>query len=283
MDMIPGDAANDASSPKTSPDRLEELADNYPELHARIVVNPACPEGLRQWILSLGSSEVRRAWEQHQGAQQPPGGAMAPAAGPVPPRPGVPPRSGVPSQPGVPPQPMAQPKRSGGPRAILVVVLVLVALFMLYQCAYGVLTTLSDSSHSGNAADTQDPSAGDLVSPAPDDAVEAFWIQSPSQNISCELHDDIVGCSVAERYYAEAGQEDCSQSLFSIGVADGWASLSCGNDFIGSADGVLITLDYGSSAANDTFACTSRESGMTCWNQVTGSGFTVSRTEYTVF
>ncbi|WP_147681135.1 hypothetical protein [Actinomyces ruminicola] len=274
MDIIPGDGANAASSPETSPERLEELADNYPELHARIVVNPACPEGLRQWILSLGSSEVRRAWEQHRSAQQPQqptGGPMPPAAGPVPP------------QPEVPPRPMAQQKRNRGPRVILVLVLVLVALYMLYQCAYGVLTTLSDNRHSGTAVDTPDPSVGDLVRPAPEGAVDAFWLQSPSQNISCELHDDIVGCSVAERYYVEAGQEDCSQSLFSIGVADGEASLSCGNDFIGSAGGELITLEYGSTAANDTFACTSEESGMTCWNQVTGSGFTVSRNGYSVF
>ena len=31
------------------------------------------------------------------------------------------------------------------------------------------------------------------------------------------------------------------------------------------------------SAKNSTFACTSTESGMQCWSQVSGEGFTLSR------
>ncbi|AVM62473.1 hypothetical protein C3V41_11085 [Actinomyces sp. oral taxon 897] len=53
----------------------------------------------------------------------------------------------------------------------------------------------------------------------------------------------------------------------------GQATGSCSQSF----SPVGVTLDYGASAKNGTVACTSDESGITCWSQITGEGFTMAR------
>ena len=55
--------------------------------------------------------------------------------------------------------------------------------------------------------------------------------------------------------------------------AQGAGTGSCGTPFSNSGN----TLNYGSSAKNDTFACTSSDSGIECWSQVSGQNFTLSR------
>ena len=68
MSEIP--EAAEARDPETSADRLEQLADLYPELYALIVMNPSCPPELRQWIIEeRGSKEAAEAWSRHQARQ----------------------------------------------------------------------------------------------------------------------------------------------------------------------------------------------------------------------
>ena len=119
----------------------------------------------------------------------------------------------------------------------------------------------------------------DPVSPAPDDAIELSAIRSPTGNITCSLDGDTVGCSVQEHKYGQ-DLEGCADGPFSISVAGEDATPDCSQTWGGSG---TQTLEYGSSAKNGDVACTSRSDGMTCWNQNTGKGFTVSRSGYDTF
>jgi hypothetical protein len=120
----------------------------------------------------------------------------------------------------------------------------------------------------------------DPVSPAPDGAQEMNELRSPTGNISCRLEEDSASCSVEDRDYSDAGLEDCEDGPFSLTVADEDAGRACGESFLSdSAD----TLEYDDSAVRGDMACTSRFDGMTCWNTMTGHGFTVNRVTYDTF
>ena len=115
----------------------------------------------------------------------------------------------------------------------------------------------------------------ELTAPAPDGAEELSAFTSPSGNITCTLSEDSVSCSIKE-YSFDADGSKCSSSskpyTSTVGT-EGDASGTCATAF--SASGAV--LSYGSSAKNDTFACTSAEDGVSCWNQVNGEGFTINR------
>ena len=102
----------------------------------------------------------------------------------------------------------------------------------------------------------------------PAGAGSATLIEAPSHNISCRLSGSDVTCSIHERYYAESGQQDCSDEYFSISVYKS-TELACGQPI--SSNGTV--LEYGESTANDDFACTSATDGITCWNQYTGLSY----------
>lgn len=142
-------------------------------------------------------------------------------------------------------------------------------------------------SPSAEAATTPPPSisaapAPVLVAPAPAGAPDLTSIQSPSHNITCELAEGVVGCSVLERSY---GPQDCPDPAqpFSAAVAGEGAGPACGQVFGTPGTGSGTVLEYGSVAQHGEMACRSESGGMSCWNQRTGKGFTVSRSTYTTF
>lgn len=117
------------------------------------------------------------------------------------------------------------------------------------------------------------PSSAPAVRPAPDGAADLTSIQAPSGNISCRLGEDSVSCTVTERSYPV--ETDCpADGPFTITVAAEVPTLDCGAPVSGGS-----TLEYGSSAQHGEVACTSASDGMTCWNQRTGRGFIVSRSQ----
>lgn len=264
--------ARQAQDPSTPPEVLDRLADQFPELHAALVANPGCPEGTRAWILQQ-SPGLRQAYPP-QLLQQP-----VPTPSPV-------------------------PVRSGSSSGLLLAGLVLLLVLMLPIVAYvasilssrGVeeLSTGSSSQRdvtsdlrSGSTPDSDLPDKKEtpkqLASPAPRTAVYADLVDTPSENISCELYENSVSCSILTRTYKENGQQDCSSRLFSITVSHSRPTLACGEEFLGVPGQHVTRLQYGSSARSEKYACTSRTTGMTCWNQETGHGFTIYREGYDTF
>ena len=66
-------------------------------------------------------------------------------------------------------------------------------------------------------------------------------------------------------------------------TADPGAVPTAGACLSDTALGAEDQLAYGETNVIGDLACLSQESGMTCWNQVTGHGFTVSRAAYALF
>lgn len=121
------------------------------------------------------------------------------------------------------------------------------------------------------------PTSAALVRPAPAGAADMTAIQAPSGNISCALGEDSVACSITERRLP--ADENCPDGTpLTVAVGAEAPALDCANPRSGGE-----TLAYGSSAQHGEVACTSESSGMTCWNQRTGHGFTLSRSEYSTF
>lgn len=77
----PRSAAQEASDPSTSPERLLELTEKRPQLHRLLVLNPSTPAVAREWILAT-NPWAKRAHEET--AQQAPAGDHAPEDDQVP-------------------------------------------------------------------------------------------------------------------------------------------------------------------------------------------------------
>lgn len=279
--------AEQARDSSTSPERLGDLADMHPELHPLLLANPSCPTDVRAWILKT-NPEAGRAWRQEQERERARQAERERArqTGQERARQVMQERARQAERERTP----SAPARGAGQSAArtrpvrwpVVLVLVGVAFFLVHAC----IARLNDGA-GGDASTSRSTATGTgagKASPAPADAVLGVsLVETPSQNISCELHDDAVSCSIYARDYGDAGKEDCEEELFSITVGSGQAELACGQEFLGMVDQSVTTLDYGGSVANDSFACSSAEDGMTCWNQWTGHGFKIARRGYWTF
>ena len=108
-------------------------------------------------------------------------------------------------------------------------------------------------------------------------------MDTPSKNISCILYEEGVGCSILERSYASSGMQDCPNREFSIVALAGRTEVRCGEEYLGQPGDTFHTLQYGETTTFSDYACTSQSKGMTCWNTITGRGFTISRESHVRF
>ena len=109
------------------------------------------------------------------------------------------------------------------------------------------------------------------------------YVDTPSKNISCVLSNEGVGCSILERSYASSGMQDCPDREFSIVALAGRTEVRCGEEYLGQPGDTFHTLQYGETTTFSDYACTSQSKGMTCWNTITGRGFTISRDSHVRF
>lgn len=114
----------------------------------------------------------------------------------------------------------------------------------------------------------------DLERPAPDDAVELGSFSAPSDNIHCQMTEDEVTCTINEYFFdAPSG---CSGDVTLTVSREGQAQTDCGSS-VGSQP---ASLNYGQTASNGDFACTSGEDGFECWSTRTGNGFFMAREDF---
>lgn len=115
--------------------------------------------------------------------------------------------------------------------------------------------------------------------PAPPGSVTSQRIDSPQKNISCELEESSVGCSILDRSYPVA--EDCPDRLYSAILTRGSAQTACGTEWLGEAGDDFYHISYGETVTFGFMACTVEPDGprrgMTCWDTRTGHSFRVSR------
>ena len=228
----------------------------------------------------LGASSAAPATASAPGTAAPPASGTAPAASTAPPLNRPAPRS----------------SSHAGLMTTLVVVLILVV------AAAGVLggmllanrgrqsdttsasaATAAPSSSAGTAAEQAAPPTGGPIlpsGPALPTSTTTYsyqYVDTPSKNISCVLSNEGVGCSILERSYASSGMQDCPDREFSIVALAGRTEVRCGEEYLGQPGDTFHTLEYGETTMFSDYACTSQSKGMTCWNTITGRGFTISR------
>ncbi|MDO4791019.1 MAG: hypothetical protein Q3999_00860 [Buchananella hordeovulneris] len=287
------EAALALSNPKTPAAQIEMIVASYPHLRAQALSHPNCSEKLRAWVSANDPAnfaawrEGARAAVQREAQEQATllktkaeakqeqfreslaraeqaaeraykvGGSKNAAA----------------------------PKRriSGGK----ILLLLIFGLFLGW--AY---TTLSQTLGRSDAPaapaveaaeDGAADSAEQWVRPVVPGSSAQQLVDTPSKNISCELHDTFVACSILERFYQENGLRDCSERLFSIAVEEGAPYLECGQEYLGNPGDQVYEMQYGEQVYWEHFACMAEEDGVSCWNQRTGEGFKFSRQGYTIF
>lgn len=149
--------------------------------------------------------------------------------------------------------------------------------------------TAAPSSSAGTAAEQAAPPTGGPIlpsGPALPTSTTTYsyqYVDTPSKNISCILYDEGVGCSILERSYASSGMQDCPDREFSIVALAGRTEVRCGEEYLGQPGDTFHTLQYGETTTFSDYACTSQSKGMTCWNTITGRGFTISRDSHVRF
>ena len=197
--------------------------------------------------------------------------------------------------------PATQPRRSKGMKIALIslVVLALALVALVVAIINGVFapassnsaetgTSQSEGTQAAQSATTeeganQDPSESPSPSPSPSDLEERYPAPagaaqmtnfvSPSGNILCELAADSVTCTIIEQNYAQNGFADCGADRTTLRAGLDGVGLSCGT----SAMTTAAQLSYGASAASGHSACVSNDSGVACWNTVSGQGFALAR------
>ena len=270
--------ASDTNRPRTAETACLPTASTAD--YSSVSTYSAIPVETAPQTMVLGASSAAPATASAPGTAAPPASGTAPAASTAPPLNRPAPRS----------------SSHAGLMTTLVVVLILVV------AAAGVLggmllanrgrqsdttsasaATAAPSSSAGTAAEqAAPPTAGPILpsGPALPTSTTTYsyqYVDTPSKNISCVLSNEGVGCSILERSYASSGMQDCPDREFSIVALAGRTEVRCGEEYLGQPGDTFHTLEYGETTTFSDYACTSQSKGMTCWNTITGRGFTISR------
>lgn len=131
-----------------------------------------------------------------------------------------------------------------------------------------------------NAADLDDADLGDWLTPvraAPAGAQQSSGFSSVSGNIHCTLNENSAYCTIQQFNFTPGDEGDCrpgNPATLLVDTED--ARFQCGGQSAGGA-----TLAYNIGVTNGYMACYSEDTGISCWNTLTGSGFKVARSEAT--
>lgn len=117
----------------------------------------------------------------------------------------------------------------------------------------------------------------ELQSPIPDDALSITEFSSPTGNISCQLSETDVVCTVAEHTFQTP--EECDNGVSFRVTEDGQAEIDCSTSVASQSQ----SLEYGDITGNESFACQAHEMYFECWSQRTGNGFELAREYYALY
>lgn len=110
------------------------------------------------------------------------------------------------------------------------------------------------------------------------------FFSSPSENIGCLISRTGVRCDIKQKSYRQPPRPNRCQLDFGrsleVGVGDRRAQFVCVGDTVLGAGKILR---YRTSSEVGKFGCTSRKSGMFCYNLETRHGFMISRRVVDVF
>lgn len=292
------DLDREASSPQTSPARLQELASSYPRLRPLIAMNPAAYPALIQWLGNLNDPSIKVALARRSASIQQTSGPRRVSvmgreyAEAAPPSPPISPVAAEPVSVAVVRQPAATktPHQALIIAAVLAVLAVAVVAFIalkvfarppLVEGEGGVGGSASEETTGESGAPTEgEESAPAVQYPAPSTALELSLVVSPSGNIACELGEDVVACTINSYEFTGDNMASCGVSPLTISTTATEAVVNCAAPAV-NAKGAT-TLSYGDYATNGYTACRSSEYGVSCWNTVSGVGFGIARDGYLI-
>lgn len=110
--------------------------------------------------------------------------------------------------------------------------------------------------------------------PAPDGSLSITEFSSPTGNISCQLGDTDVECTLAD--YDFDAPDECQNGVTFRVSEDESGTIDCSSSVSGQGQ----QLQYGEVTGNEDFACAATEFFFECWSQRTGEGFEVAREYY---
>jgi uncharacterized protein DUF6636 len=119
-------------------------------------------------------------------------------------------------------------------------------------------------------------------SPTVADVDEAMF-RTPSKNIFCALTRSAVRCDIAQnKWTLPTKPADCELDWGNGAYIDrGKAGFTCtGDTLLGTA---TETLEYDHALRSGDVLCTSESTGLTCKDEKTGRGFTMSVARYSFF
>lgn len=217
----------------------------------------------------------------------------------APPAAGMPPGGGYPAPERR--QEPSRPRRRGGGACVMIVLLVLVLVAAL-AAAYAILPNSvvdnikdrlgfgddtqveqteeeqaqqqpEEESEPDQEEDAEDED--ELARPAPTEAASLDSFSAPSGNISCQMNEGEVACTVLE--YDFEGPDGCDGPVTVRVSTEADPVIECSS----VVDIQETALDYDLSAANDVFACESTFTHVECWSQQSGNGFVLAREHVT--
>ncbi|GIF18554.1 hypothetical protein BJ973_008485 [Actinoplanes tereljensis] len=136
--------------------------------------------------------------------------------------------------------------------------------------------TPTPSAHAGLGA----PAVAPAASPA---VVDEAMFQTPSKNIFCALIPSAVRCDIAQnKWNVPSKPADCDLDWGRGAYLEaGRVGFTCtGDTLLGTA---TETLEYGRALRSGDVLCSSESTGLTCKDEKTGRGFTMSVARYSFF
>jgi hypothetical protein len=123
------------------------------------------------------------------------------------------------------------------------------------------------------------------LGPADDVATEMRGFTSPTGNVGCYIDPSSVRCDIDERDWAPPPKPADCRLDYGQGIAlhpgHGAEFICAGDTTIGGQQ--AQALAYGDSISAGSLVCESAEAGMTCRDNETGHGFSLSREAYRIF
>jgi hypothetical protein len=163
---------------------------------------------------------------------------------------------------------------------------------MIIASVVGCLLVGACSSPDRGAPTPQRPTAsvnagfGERTVPSISAAVEVSeaFFRTPSRNIVCVLTEDNARCDIAKKSWQPTPKPaDCGLDWGNGLYVDktGEAGFTCAGDTVLASS--KQTLEYGHALRAGDLVCDSESAAISCWNESTGRGFTLSAQQYAFF
>ena len=120
-------------------------------------------------------------------------------------------------------------------------------------------------------------------SPSVSEVADEVVFRMPSKNIFCAMHPSRARCDIIHKTWKPPAKPATCELDWGNGlyIASGQAAITCtGDSLIGAA---TTTLDYGRAYRSGDVLCESEPAGVTCRDEKTGRGFTLSSARYGLF